>query len=115
MGARRWVVSLERAWDATRLRRAGTRLPADFRIEPYLGHAGPEGWWYAAGSSTTRRLRTRSRARGRRRVRRTLRHFVTDELPGVPLRVAVAGETVETATDAEATSSHASTRTPLAS
>ena len=34
-------------------------------------------------------------------VRRTLRHFVTDELPGVPLRIAVAGASVETVTDAE--------------
>jgi phosphatidate phosphatase APP1 len=34
-------------------------------------------------------------------VRRTLRDFVTDELPGVPLRVTVAGATVDAATDAE--------------
>jgi phosphatidate phosphatase APP1 len=32
-------------------------------------------------------------------VRRTLRHFVTDELPGVPLRITVAGASVETVTD----------------
>jgi phosphatidate phosphatase APP1 len=34
-------------------------------------------------------------------VRRTLRGFVTDELPGVPLRVRVAGATVDVTTDAE--------------
>ena len=32
-------------------------------------------------------------------VRRTLRHFVTDELPGVPLRVTVADASIETVTD----------------
>ena len=34
-------------------------------------------------------------------TRRTVRGFVTDELPGVPLRVTVAGATVRTVTDAE--------------
>jgi len=34
-------------------------------------------------------------------VRRTLRNFVTDELPGVPLRVGVAGANVVAVTDAE--------------
>ena len=32
-------------------------------------------------------------------VRRTLRHFVSDELPGVPLRITVADASVETITD----------------
>src|SRR6185436_6447381 len=34
-------------------------------------------------------------------LRRTLRGFVTDELPGVPLRVGLAGVTVEVVTDSE--------------
>jgi phosphatidate phosphatase APP1 len=34
-------------------------------------------------------------------VHRTVRHFVTDELPGVPLRVTVAGTSVETTSDDE--------------
>jgi phosphatidate phosphatase APP1 len=34
-------------------------------------------------------------------VRRTLHHFVTDELPGVPLRISVAGATVEAVSDHE--------------
>ncbi|MGH3507216.1 MAG: phosphatase domain-containing protein, partial [Nocardioidaceae bacterium] len=102
MGARRWVVSLERAWDATRLRRAGTRLPADFRIEPYLGHAGPEGVVVRGRVLDDPPPSDAVEGEGvGAAVRRTLRHFVTDELPGVPLRIAVAGETVETATDAE--------------
>ena len=34
-------------------------------------------------------------------VRRTLRGFVTDELPGVPLRITVGGTAVETTSDEE--------------
>ncbi len=34
-------------------------------------------------------------------VRRTVRQFMTDELPGVPLRIEVAGATVQTRTNAE--------------
>jgi hypothetical protein len=101
MSAHRWVVRLEQAWDRTRLRRAGSRPPAHFRIEPYIGHGGAEG------------VVTRGRVlddpapseavEGEGVVaalRRTLRGFATDELPDVPLRVAVAGESVEVATDA---------------
>ena len=38
MGAGRWVVGLERAWDRARLRRAGDSTPKDFRIDAYGGH-----------------------------------------------------------------------------
>ncbi len=34
-------------------------------------------------------------------TRRTVREFLTDDLPGVPLRVTVAGTTAETVTDAD--------------
>ena len=92
MDARRLIVGLERAWDAARLRRAGPRTPAHFRIEAYLGHGG------AAGVVVRGRVLDdppRSEAvEGEgvgAAVRRTLRDFVTDELPGVPLRVTVAG------------------------
>ena len=43
MGASRWVRRLEQAWDATRLRRAGSRVPVDLRIEVYIGHGGDQG------------------------------------------------------------------------
>ena len=43
MSARRWVLELERVWDAVRLRRAESGPPADFRIETYLGHGSAEG------------------------------------------------------------------------
>ena len=102
MDARRWIVGLERAWDGIKVRRAGSRPPADFRIEAYLGHGSAEG------------VVVRGRVLGdppaseavsgegvAAAVRRTLGQFVTDELSGVPLRVTVAGTTVETVTDQE--------------
>jgi phosphatidate phosphatase APP1 len=98
----RWVVRLERAWDGARRRRTASQPPDDFRIEPYGGHGGAEGVVVrgrvlddpppseavdgeGAGSA----------------VLRTLRHFVTDELADVPLRITVASSTVETVTDEE--------------
>ncbi|MBD3927432.1 DUF2183 domain-containing protein [Nocardioides cavernae] len=102
MELRRLVVALERAWDGARLRRARSRTPEQFRIEPYIGHGGPagvvvrgrvldnplemevvdgEGVWAA--------------------VRRTLRTFLTDELPGVPLEVTVGGASAEAVSDSE--------------
>ena len=102
MSARRWVVSLERAWDAARLRRAGSRPPADFRIEPYVGHGGGEG--VVVRGRVVDDPAPAEALEGERVgavVRRMVRHFVTDELPGVPLRIAVADASVETVTDAE--------------
>jgi phosphatidate phosphatase APP1 len=95
-----WFVSLERIWDATRLRRAGTGTPADFRIEAYVGHGGAEGV-VVRGRVLDDPVPTEA-VEGEgvgAAVRRTLRHFVTDELPGVPLRITVAGASVETITD----------------
>ena len=102
MSARRWVVSLERAWDAARLRRAGSRPPADFRIEPYVGHGGGEG--VVVRGRVVDDPAPAEALEGERVgavVRRMVRHFVTDELPGVPLRIAVANASIETVTDAE--------------
>ena len=76
---------------------AGTRAAADgppehFRIEPYLGHGGPAGV-VVRGRVLDNPLGSEAMAEEgvRAATRRTLRHFVTDELPGVPLRVTVAG------------------------
>jgi phosphatidate phosphatase APP1 len=102
MDAHRWVVTLEQAWDRRRLRRAGSGPPAHFRIEPYVGHGG------AAGVVVRGRVLDdpppSEAAEGEgvvAAVRRTLRGFATDDLPGVPLRVSVADATVETVTDAD--------------
>ena len=100
MHLRRLVVELERGLDLVRLRRSRARPPAHFRIEPYFGHGGPRG--------VVMRGRVLDNAPASEpvegegvggAVRRTLRQFATNELPGVPLRVSVAGESVETATD----------------
>ena len=102
MDARRLVVGLERAWDVARLRRAGTRTPSSFRIEAYLGHGSAEGVVVRGRVLDDPPLSEAVEGEGvAAAVRRTLRGFVTDELPGVPLRVTVAGETVETVTDDE--------------
>jgi phosphatidate phosphatase APP1 len=100
--ARRWVVGLERAWDAARLRRSGSGPPAHFRIEPYVGHGGAEGVVVRGRVVDDPPLSEAVEGEGvGAAVRRTVRGFLTDELPGVPLRVAVGGATVETVTDAE--------------
>lgn len=102
MSARRWFVRLERAWDAVRLRRAGSRPPADFRIEPYIGHGGAEGLVVRGRVLNDPPPSEAVEGEGAgAAVRRTLRGFVTDELPGVPLRVTIAGASVDTVTDAE--------------
>jgi phosphatidate phosphatase APP1 len=102
MSARRWLVRLERAWDAARLRRTGSRPPASFRIEPYIGHGGSEGVVVRGRVLDDPPPSEAVEGEGvGAAVRRTLRGFLTDELPGVPLRVDVAGASVETRTDAE--------------
>jgi phosphatidate phosphatase APP1 len=102
MSAHRWVLAVERAWDAARLRRAGPGTPDHFRIEPYIGHAGDEG--VVVRGRVLDDPPPSEAVEGEGVVpamRRMLRGFVTDELPGVPLRVSVAGATVQTVTDAE--------------
>jgi len=102
MSARRWVVSLERAWDAARLRRTVSRPPASFRIEPYIGHGGADGVVVRGRVLDDPPPSEAVEGEGvGAAVRRTLRGFVTDELPGVPLRVTVAGASVKAVTDAE--------------
>lgn len=102
MSAYRWVVALEKAWDAARLRRAGGRPPAHFRIEPYVGHGGTEGVVVRGRVLDDPPPSEAVDGEGvGAAVRRTLRDFVTNELPGVPLRVSVAGASVEAVTDAE--------------
>jgi phosphatidate phosphatase APP1 len=102
MNARGWVLRLERGWDRTRLRRARSRTPEHFRIEPYVGHGS------AAGVVVRGRVlddpAPSEAVEGEgvgAALRRTLRGFVTDELPGVPLLVSLAGVTVPVVTDDE--------------
>jgi phosphatidate phosphatase APP1 len=102
MNGRRLVLWLEGAWDGVRLRRAGTRTPADLRIESYDGHGGPQGVVVRGRVLDDPLPSAPVRGEGvGAAITRTLRHFLTDELPGVPLRVTVGDATVETVTDAE--------------
>ena len=102
MAVPRWVLRVEDAWDAVRRHRARGRTPDDFRIEPYFGHGS------AAGVVVRGRVlddppptdAVEGEGVGAA-VWRTVRHFLTDELPGVPLRITVAGKTVMTFTDPE--------------
>ena len=93
----RFVVSLERAWDAARFRRSEERPPSDFRIEAYLGHAGPDQVVVRGRVLDDPPPTEAVEGEGvRAAVRRTLSGFVTDELPGVPLRIRVGGATDRT-------------------
>jgi phosphatidate phosphatase APP1 len=96
------LVALERAWDTVRLRRGRHRPPSDFRIEPYVGHCSVHGV-VVRGRVLDDPLPSEA-VEGEgvgAAVRRTVRLFLSDELPGVPLRIDVAGATAELATDEE--------------
>jgi phosphatidate phosphatase APP1 len=96
----RLLVALERAWDGARLRRRRSGTPAHFRIEPYIGHGGPAGVVVRGRVLDNPMASEAVDGEGvRDAVRRTVRHFLTDELPGVPLLVTLAGASVETVTD----------------
>ncbi|HET6939933.1 MAG TPA: hypothetical protein VFI19_15065, partial [Nocardioides sp.] len=96
----RWLLALERAWDAARLRRRG--VPHDFRIEPYLGHGGPHGVVVRGRVVDDPPPTDAEEGEGvGSAVRRTLSQFFTDELPGVPLRVRVADAVADVVTDEE--------------
>ena len=102
MNVHRAVVAVERAWDTARLRRAHSRAPAHFRIEPYIGHGGPAGV-VVRGRVLDNPLETEAEEGEGvgAAVRRTVGNFVTNELPGVPLRVTVGEASSETVTDDE--------------
>jgi len=100
VSASRWAAALERRWDAIRLRRA--RTAHDFRIDPYLGHGGEHGVVVRGRVLDDPPPSEAVEGEGvGAALLRTLRGFVTDELPGVPLLVRVAGATVEVTTDTE--------------
>ena len=102
MSSTRWIRRLEQAWDGRSLRRSGPRTPADLRIEPYIGHGNDLGVVVRGRVLDDPVPSEAVEGEGLgAAVRRSLRTFVTDDLPGVPLRVAVAGACVETVTDAD--------------
>ena len=100
MNLHRLVVAAERAWDGARGREPKT--PEHFRIECYLGHGGPAGT-IVRGRVLDNPLE-KEVEEGEdvaAAVRRTVGNFLTNELPGVPLRVTVGGTSRETVTDGE--------------
>lgn len=100
MSLRGWVVDLERVWDARPLRRPGT--PEDFRIECYVAHGGAEGVVVRGRVLDDPPLSEAEEGEGAlAAVRRTLRGFVTTELPGVPLLVRVGDAEAEVVSDRE--------------
>lgn len=98
--ARQVLGRIERRWDEARRARWGEKVPAHFRIESYDGH----------GSGTRAVVRGRvfddpmpgeavEGERVRDAFRRTVRGFLTTELPAVVLRVEVGGAVTTTITD----------------
>lgn len=97
-----WIIAIENAWDSTRLRRSEARPPARFRIEPYVGHGSAEG--VVVRGRVLDNPPPSDAVEGERVtavLRRRLSNFVTTELPGVPLRITLAGTSIETVTDDE--------------
>lgn len=95
-----WVVRLERAWDARRLRRAVDRTPHHFRIESYGGHGSAAGVVVRGRVLDDPPIADAVEGEGARAAfSRTVRRFLTDELPGVPLRVTVGDASAVTSTD----------------
>jgi phosphatidate phosphatase APP1 len=74
----------------------------DLRIDPYLGHGGSLGVVVRGRvlDDPTPSEPVEGEGVGDA-VLRTLRHFLTDDLPGVPLRVDVGGSIADTVTDAD--------------
>ena len=102
MNGRAAVLWLEGVWDGARSRLAGRRTPVDLRIEAYLGHGGAEGVVVRGRVLDDPVPAAPVEGEGVvAAVHRTLRHFLTDELPGVPLRISVGDAQVEATTDAE--------------
>ncbi|TYL55911.1 DUF2183 domain-containing protein [Nocardioides sp. BGMRC 2183] len=92
----------EGLWDAARLRRRANRTPEHFRIEAYLGHGGPHGVVVRGRVLDNPAPAPATEGEGvGAALRRTLGQFVTDELPGVPLRVRIAGASADVVTDDE--------------
>ena len=98
MNLNRWVLAAERAWDSRR----ADGPPEHFRIETYIGHGGPAGT-IVRGRVLDNPLASEAMPDEgvRAAALRTLGHFVTDELPGVPLRVTVAGVSVDAETNGD--------------
>ncbi len=100
MNLHQLFVRAEQVLDAVVRRRAGDRTPAHFRIVTYLGHGGPAGV-VVRGRVLDNPLETEAEeGEGvRAAFMRTVGTFLTRELPGVRLRVTLAGTSATTVSD----------------
>lgn len=103
MGRRQTLlVEAERLWDGARARRKRGRTPENFRIDTYLGHGSAEGVVVRGRVLDNAPPTPAMEGEGLgATLRRSLGQFVTDELPGVPLRITVGDAVVEVASDDE--------------
>ena len=96
------AVGIEDWWDRTRHSRAADRSPDELRIVTYLGHgSGPRVVVRGRVLDGAEPVAATEGEGTGAAVRRTLSSFLTDELPGVPLRIRVGAAEVETVTDRE--------------
>lgn len=97
-----WLVAGEQAWDTLLLRRRRGRPPKQFRIETYLGHGGPGGAVIRGrvldDPAPTGAVEGEGAGAA---VLRSLRQFLTSDLPGVPLRVTLGEDVVQVSTDSD--------------
>ena len=97
-----FLVGAEHAVEALRRRKKWRLPPEHFRIEPYGGHGGPVGAVLRGRVLDNPAPSEAEEGEGiGAAVRRSLGQFVTDELPGVHLRVGLGDAVVETHTDQE--------------
>ncbi len=97
-----WVVRLEQAWDDRRHRRSAGRTPRHFRIESYGGHGDAAGVVVRGRVLDDPPITDAVEDEGvRAALSRTVRRFLTDELPDVPLRITVGDVSTTTTTDRE--------------
>lgn len=100
MDASRWITNVERVLESVHWRARST--PKSFRIETYGGHGGPAGIIVRGrvldGAAPSRAAEGESVGAA---FRRSVQHFMTRELVGVPLTVVIGGTTVEASTDSD--------------
>lgn len=96
------LVGAEHLFDALRRGRRAGRPPEHFRIDVYGGHGGVAGVVVRGRVLDNPAPSEAVEGEGvGAALRRSLRSFVTDELPDVPLRVVVGDATAEVRTDGE--------------
>lgn len=102
MGPSRWIAEAEHRWASVWRRGRAQGTPAHFRIESYGGHGGRAGVVVRGRVVDDPPLAEAVAGEGvRTALGRTLRRFLTSELPGVTLRVGVGDAETRVVTDAE--------------